>query len=250
MAQYKQWQIQIFNKRTNAYVNDDAGKAFVLTPATAVPVTLLADQQGTSLTQPITSSGGNFVFYTAKSVTAIDFTYQMASGHSGFAESIASSVHRLDVYPEQQFYTLVVPIHTAVADTTVQDSGFDLLQSMVMRDAAVRIVSVGTNVTDATLDVGITATTNLFLAAIPEVAVGYNHPADDAQAGFIDSALVYYGAGLMDVTDGTNTTNEGFVLRKSFHQLTAENIVWQHNVTTGAITRGYILLDYSIIPTV
>jgi len=155
MSQYREWAIQIWNKRTGAFVNDSAAKAVVLNSAQTLvtssdPVTLKADQQGTALTQPVTLSSGNLVFYTAKTVTAVDVSVLMADGSAIYAKGINSSVHRLDIYPEQRFQVFTFPM-LFLAGGTVVDTGFDIPIGMLITDVAVQVLAVDAG---ETVDIG------------------------------------------------------------------------------------------------
>src|SRR5678816_198665 len=115
MSQYKQWDIQVFNKRTNAPLDDSAGVGIVMNSAQTLVtrstlVTLYSDQNGTSQSQPVTLSNGRLTFYTAKTITTVDISIAMADGQAIYATGVTSSVHRLDVYPEQREQVLVFPM--------------------------------------------------------------------------------------------------------------------------------------------
>ena len=253
MSQYKQWDIQLFNKRTNQYINDSSGQYFVMTNGAPTLITLKADQQGTALSQPATLSSGRLTFYTAKTVTSLDVTVQLLDsnglpGRSVFAQGISSSVHRLDVYPEDgNSQVLVIPMYSDIGGTTVQNSGFDLLGNMVVRDISVKITSLGAdaNTTDATLDVGLSGSTDLLLAAMPEIATGFTVPIG---ANTDSVEFVFFGTGLAQIELGTSTADNGTLIRKMYNQATTTDIVFQHNVTTGSSVLGYILIDYTVIP--
>jgi hypothetical protein len=155
MSQYKQWNIQIFNKRTNAVVDDSTGKAVVMNSAqtlaaSATLVSVVADQNGSALSQPITLSSGLLTFFTAKTVTAVDVSILTSDGFAIYAKGISANVHRLDVYPEQRLQVFTFPM-IFIAGGTVQDTGFDMPVGMLITDVAVQVV-----VLDAgeTVDIG------------------------------------------------------------------------------------------------
>lgn len=153
MSQYKEWQIQVFNKRTNAPVDDSTGVGIVMAGGTTGRsdlVTLKADQQGTSQTQPVTLSSGRLSFFTAKTVTAVDVTIMLASGYSIYARGLSSSVHRLDVYPEVRDQLLVFPILFNSGGTVV-DTGIDFPAGCLISDAYVDVLVVDAG---ETVDIG------------------------------------------------------------------------------------------------
>jgi len=144
MSQYKQWNIQIFNKRTNAVVDDSTGKAVVMNSAQTLVtastlVSVVADQNGSALSQPITLSSGLLTFFTAKTVTAVDVSILTSDGYAIYAKGISANVHRLDVYPEQRLQVFTYPL-IFIAGGTVQDSGFDMPARTLITDVAVQVL--------------------------------------------------------------------------------------------------------------
>lgn len=155
MSQYKEWQIQVFNKRTNAPVDDSTGKAVVMNSAQTLAgsstlVTVVSDQNGTALSQPITLSSGRLSFFTAKSVTAVDVSILTAEGNAIYAKALSSSVHRLDIYPENRVQIFTFPM-LFLAGGTVVDTGFDIPVGMLITDVAVQVLVVDAT---ETVDIG------------------------------------------------------------------------------------------------
>ena len=207
MSQYKQWDIQVFNKRTNTYHNDSAGKAVVMNSAQTLVtastlVTTVADQQGTAQTQPITLSAGRLTFYTAKTVTTVDISILLANGHAIYARGLTSSVHRLDIYPEKREQMFVYPLLFLAAGTAV-DTGFDLPIGCLIRDAIVRVLAVDSG---ETVDLG-------FINAVESGDEdGLRALVSVASLGFVqDTAVITGGANI----DYTPVTTYGVLLRTS-----------------------------------
>lgn len=152
MAQYKQWDVQLVDARSKRAISV-AATAVVLTAGTSDLPTLVSDQQGTALTQPIALSNGQLTFYTAKATTSVDISILTAAGDAIYATAVPNSVHRFDVYPENRHQIFAFPM-IFIAGGTVQDTGFDLPVNLLVRDVAVRVLAVDAT---ETVDIGILA---------------------------------------------------------------------------------------------
>lgn len=153
MANYKQWQIQVFNKRKTSFIDDSTGVAIVMAGGTTTRsdvVSLVSGQGGAALAQPVVLDHGNLVFYTAKTVTSVDITIMLASGYSIYARGVTSSVHRLDVYPEIRDQLLVFPIKFLASSAAV-DTGIDFPAGCLISDA---YIWIGVAESADTVDIG------------------------------------------------------------------------------------------------
>lgn len=253
MSQYKQWDIQIFNKRTNAAIDDSTGVAIVMAGGTTGRsdlVTLKADQQGTALSQPVTLSSGRLTFYTAKTVTSVDITVALASGYAIYARGLSSSVHRLDVYPEDRNQLLVFPM-LFNAGGTVVDTGIDLPVGCLIKDA---YVWVGVVDATETVDIGFINAVeggdeNGLVAAASVANLGYveNAPAVSNGANIDSVGATTYGVLLASAITGSDAvaTNGGFVRKNYLTDGTIKSVCY--TPSSSDTFKGLGFIEYKLV---
>ena len=247
MSQFKEWDLQVFDTRRKSYVNDSTGVGVVMVTGTPALVTVKADQQGTSLTQPITLNSGRLRFFTAKTVTSVDISILTSTGQAIFASAVDSSVHRLDVNPEERHQLLVLPA-IFNAGGTVTDTGFDLPANLLITDAFVRVTTVDAT---ETVDVGLLAgeaggDENGFLSLVSVANAGFVHTGgavnNGATSDFFDA--VTYGVLLASFINGSDAaaTSGGVVRRSHLTDGIAKSITY---TPSGSDTfAGYIYLSF------
>lgn len=247
MSQYKQWDIQVFDERRHTYVNDSTGVGVVMNAGLSTLVTLVADQQGTALSQPVALNAGRLTFYTAKSVTSVDVSILTAQGQAIYARSLSSSVHRLDLDPEDRDQLLVIPFKATNAVQVV--TGFKLPADCLIDDTYIRVLVVDSA---KTLDVGFVNAVeggdeNGLLAATLLTNLGFVEPAPSISNGSnIDfTGATTYGALLGSAITGSDAvaTNGGFQKHKYKTDGTIKSLVY--TPSSGASTcAGLIYISY------
>jgi hypothetical protein len=233
-SNYLEYQVNLKDFRLNRPIADSTGKFTVLTAGTSTIATAFSDGVGTALTLPGTLNNGVARFFLDASIATFDFIVLTAQGHFAYMRGLTQSNQNIQIDPERVTYRMHLPFTTSLSGV-VYNTGFSLSQSMMVKDAKVRV-----NVADATslVDVGTSTAglTGLVLGAICTVT-GYrllNESISGAES--LGSALA--------------VTATNFAVRK-YHvpanATTALPILFQNSTASGgtaAPAQGFIILEY------
>ena len=236
-SNYQEWRIQLINNRKNKPIDDDSGVYNVLSADDPSEVTLYADGQGTSATNPGTMTDGVMNFWTSSSQTSVDITVLTSNGHSFFLEDVSVSDARILVNTEKMENTLVIPYQVVGASEAIVDTGFDILANMLIKDVFVHITTLGTG---AVLDIGTSTDSDGFADGVSVGTTGY-------PVTLLDEALVstssLIGALLAAIT-GTNVRK----LHQRANATSGANIVYTNTTSSSTAGEGYIYVTYLRIP--
>ena len=259
-SNYTEWQLQCMNTRTAMPIDDDSGVCNVLTDGSPAEITIYSNDQGTSLSNPLTMTNGVIRFYTTNSVTSVDLSIAMSGGQSLFVNGVTPSQHRIDVNPElYSEQTMVVPFSYSGASETQVDSGFDLPGNAMVKDAYIYVTTVGTGMI---MDIGNSGDTDGYLDAVPATTTGYifgyptftnatgNQAYVATDTNLKGDLISYEGAGLVTATA---VGNKGlFGLKKFLVSASAsdESIVYTNITSSSTAGAGYIFIvyDMAIVP--
>lgn len=258
-SNYQEWYLQLFNRRTGTWINDDTGLYTVLTTASPVPQTCYSDGSGTSLTLPATMTDGVIRFFLDASVTAVDITVLSASGQAYFLEGLSNSQHRVDVDPEKQEYMLVLPFSGNTACNSPAATGFSLLAGMRIKEAYAHVT---TATTATSFNFGVSGTPSGFFTLVQSSTTGFkavevNTTANGtltAGSSVIVSSVQQRGTLLCDFGVGLNTATaggeKGFFAKRVYLATATTGLVYTIMETNSAGTgSGYIYLQYDLMPT-
>ena len=258
-SNYVEWYLQLFNRRTGTWIDDDTGLYTVLTQASPVVLTAYKDAQGTALTLPGTMTDGIIRFFLDSATTAVDVTVLSANGQAYFLENVKVSQHRVDVDPEKQSYQLVLPWNGNTACNVSAATGFNLLNGMRVKDVFLHV----TTITTATaMHVGVPGTPSGFLVLAPTSVTGYkqgdvNMTATGtvvAGASVFVSTVQTRGTLITDWAAGLTTASvgaaKGFFAKKAYLSTATTAIVYTIMETnSGGTGSGYIYLEFDTVPT-
>lgn len=212
---FKEFYVQLINKRTGSVINDDSGVYNVLAAGSPVEATIYSDDKGTSGSNPGTMTDGIVQFWTASSVSSVDISIYTANGEALFLQGVTADQHRAEVDVDKMEQTLVIPF--LANDNSELDTGFTLNGNVLIEDVMLKVVTVDAG---ETIDVGLDGTTT-------------NDP-----NGLITAALVS-AAGYIELNPQiTGGTNIDFVGTNFVGELLATSIVGADAVATvGGQTR-------------
>ena len=266
-SNYKEFDLQLFNKFTGLAVDDDAGIVNVLVAGDPSEVTLYSDDSGTSLGNPLTMTNGIIRFFVDSATSTVDLSILTASGRSYFLEGVSISTHRVDVDPDRDHYTLVIGFDMiATADGVVIPTGFQLINGMRVRDVYVHktqaLEGLGAGLL---LDVGVSGDADGFIDGITASATGWYmndvvltlNTTDCANLTGAVATAQLRGVLLKTHSGGTLTATafaaKGFFANKPYMTTlatTTNNIVYSPNGTSSSATgEGYIYIEYELCPT-
>lgn len=238
-SNYKEWYIQLIDGRKNIPIDDDSGVFNVLTAGDPAELTIYADGQGTSASNPGTMTNGVIQFWTASSVTSLDLSVLTANGHAFFLQSVANSDHTIIVWPDTfGQYNLIIPYSYSGASETIVDTGFDLGAKMMVRECFLHTHTLGTGMV---LDVGTSTDSDGFLDGVTVDATGYLAAAVFEEA---PGSAHQIGA-LLASTTGKNVRK----LHIRANATSGANIVYINTTSSSTAGRGYIILQYTRMPT-
>ncbi len=233
-SNFLEYQVNLLDARLNRPIADSTGLFTVLTAGSSTKATCFSDANGTSLTLPGTLNNGVARFFVDASVTSVDVIVLSATGQARFLRGITQSNQNVRIDSEQINQRLYLPFTTSLSGV-VYPTGFSLSQSMLVKDAKLRV-----NVADATcvVDVGNSTGPANFLLGCSVATTGYRGSMDESI-----SAVAILGSAL--AVTGTNTA-----VRKYFipaNATTALPIVFQNATASGgtaAPAQGFIILEY------
>lgn len=169
---FKEYHMQLINKRTGSVIDDDSGVYNVLAAGSPVEATIYSDDKGTSASNPATMTNGTLLFYTASSVTSVDISIYTANGEAVFLQGVTSNQQRVEIDVDKMEQTLVIPF--LANDNSELDTGFTLNGNVLIEDVMLKVVTVDAG---ETIDVGTDGTTtndpNGLIAAALVSAAGY-----------------------------------------------------------------------------
>lgn len=255
-ANYTEWFLQLFDTRTKKPIDDDTGLANVLTGDDPSELTIYADDKGTSEDNPLTITNGIIRFFTASSVTSCDISVLTAAGQAFFLQTVTPSMHRVDVNTERSEYLLILPYSMNTGCDAINDTGFDVLANMKVKDVYLHSTTASTA---NGLTIGVSGTTGGFLATVSTTATGWKlhgtpiYTNATASANYISGTqirgtlLSEWSAGLATASAGGA---KGYWSRKSYLPSAATSIIYLVVATnSGGTGEGYIYINYEIVPT-
>ena len=256
-SNYREFYLQLYNRRTGVAIDDDSGLFTVLTAGSPVILTAYSDKNGTSLTLPGTMTNGVIRFFLDSATTSCDVTVLTSTGRSYFLEGVTPSQQRVDVNPEAPEYQLVVPWHGNTACNAVADTGFDLLAGMRIKDVFVHCT---TNMTASAIDIGLSGDTDCFLDNVIVSVTGFRTGdvvliSTETSSVNIVALTQIRGVNLVDATVGFSATatrggSKGLFAKKAYTVTATTSLVYVIVATnSGATGSGYIYAEYDLIQT-
>lgn len=252
-VKYNEYTLQLMNARTGNPIDDDTGVCNVLTAGSPVEITIFSDDNGTSLSNPLTYTDGWITFFTAVTTTSVDLSIYTANGDAFFLQSVTpADQHRVVVDVDKMEQTLVIPFAASTAET---DTGFTLVGNVRVMDCRINIITADSG---QTMDVGVDGSTNdaadALINDVSMTSTGYVELNPAHTAG---SSADYYGATTVGTllanahtgSDSSVTTLGGFV-PITFMVLSTEtdcNITYTGNGGTDTAA-GYIVLSLMKMP--
>lgn len=233
-SNYLEFQINVLDARLNRPIADSTGKYTVLTAGSSTAATCYSDAQGTALTLPATLNNGVARFFVDSSVASVDFIVLTATGQARYMRGMTQSNQNVRIDPEQIPQRLYLPFTTSLSGV-VYPTGFSLSQSMLVKDAKLRI-----NTVDATavVDVGVSTGAAKFLLGCTVATTGYRGSLDESI-----SAVAILGSAL--ALTATNANVRKYYI--SPDATTGLPIVFQNATASGgtaAPAQGFIILEY------
>lgn len=253
-SNYVEYYLQLYNRRTGAPIDDDSGLFSILTASSPVVLTAYSDAQGTSLTQPATMTNGVIRFFLDSATTSCDVTVLTSTGRAYFLEGVAVSQHRVDVDPEKTEYQFVAPWNGGTACNAVADTGYDLLNGMIVQDVYVHVT---TNTTATAIDVGISGSTAGFFSKAVSSATGFKFAnvvviSSETACVSIVASTQKRGLLLVDFSTGFSATatvggSRGWFAKKPYVVTASTSLVYIVDETNSAGTgSGYIYVQYDL----
>jgi len=246
----QEYYLQLWNARTDLFINDDTGRFIVCTVDTAQRPVIFSDRFASStITNSIgTLTDGVVQFYIDAGTTSVDLFIMTAEGQYYMIEDLTPSQHRLDVNPEVRDYTAVIPFNGEAADGVEFDSEINFPVGAVIMDCEVRVITLTAS---ELLDVGLETTDpNGFLAAHSLAAAGLATSKGVTNGGanidFVDAITrgALLSPGLIQGTDVVAV--DGAVVHNHYLVATAAHLTYEQ---TNSITAdGYILVKYYLTP--
>ena len=237
-----EWHFYLYERHASGVdspISDSTGVINILTENDPSEVTIYSDLNGTSASNPLTFTNGRVRFYTATSVTAVDITGLTAKGHAFFYESITPSTHRIVIDPTRMVQKMVIPYQVVGASEAIVDTGFDILDNMLITDIELHVTTVGTG---ATLDIGTSTDSDGFADGVSAATTGW--PATLMEEALVSTSSLL-GALLANIT-GTNVRKK----HKRANATSGANIVYTNTTSSSTAGEGYIYLTYTRVPTV
>lgn len=237
-SNFTEWYVQLIDGRKDKTIDDDSGVYNVLTDGDPAEITIYADGNGTSGSNPGTMTNGVIQFWTASTTTTVDITVLTSTGHAFFLESLAPSDHRIVVWPETfGMYHLILPYTYSGASETVVDSGFDQLANMLVKDVWVHVTTAGTGFA---MDIGTSTDTDGFADGVLVTTTGW--PTTLLEEALVSTSSLI-GAYL---TVATGPYVRKLHLREN--ATSAANITYINTTSSSTAGAGYIYVHYMRVP--
>ena len=239
---FTEWSFYLYERHASGVdspISDSTGVINVLVAGDPSEVSIYSDMNGTAASNPMTFTNGRVRFFTATTVTSIDISGLTAKGHAFFYQSITPSVHRIVIDPTRMFHKLVIPYQVVGASEAVVDSGFDILDNMLITDIELHVTTVGTG---AALDIGTSTDSDGFADGVSAATTGY--PATILEEALVSTSGLF-GA-LLAMATGTNVRKK----HRRANATSGANIVYLNTTSSSTAGEGYIYLTYNRIPTV
>lgn len=237
-----EWRLQLLERHGSGVdtpIDDDSGVVNILTAGDPSEVTCYSDVNGTSASNPMTFKNGWVRFWTAPSVTSIDISGVTANGHAFFYKSFTPSMQRIMIDPTRMVHRMVIPYQVVGASEAVVDTGFDILDNMLITDIEIHVTTLGTG---AQLDVGTSTSPAGFADNVSVAATGY--PATVLEEALVSTSSLF--GSLLANTTGTNVRKK----HRRANATSGANIVYSNTTSSSTAGEGYIYLTYTRIPTV
>lgn len=237
-----EWHFYLYERHASGVetpINDSTGVINILTENDPSEATIYSDLNGTSASNPMTFTNGRVRFYTATSVTALDITGLTAKGHAFFYESVTPSVHRIVIDPTRMVQKMVIPYQVVGASEAIVDTGFDILDNMLITDIELHVTTVGTG---AALDIGTSTDSDGFADGVSAATTGF--PTTLMEEALVSTSSLI-GA-LLTVATGPYVRKK----HKRANATSGANIVYTNTTSSSTAGEGYIYLTYTRVPTV
>lgn len=269
-SNFREWYLQLYNKRLDRPIDDDSGSYQVYQAATPTRQTIY-NAAGTQLTQEVvgtsfvsrTMTNGVIRFFTNVTCSSVDISILTAAGRSYFLKALTPSNHRVDVDPEMATFTLVAALNDRASCTTVRPIGFQLKKGMLIRDVLVKVTTAfaGAAAASNRYSVGRSGSALCFLNNLTLSAVGFKQ-ADPTVSTTGVVVASRYGSALAQF-HASSTGGVDFYVRKNYLAATAvasNNLVVKrqtaatltHSFTNTGVSGGgkaYIYYIYNLLPT-
>jgi len=236
-SNFAEWDIQLVSQRTMKPIDDDSGVYNVLQANDPSEITLYSDGNGTSASNPGTMTDGRFTFWADSATTSVDISVLTSTGHAFFLEDVSQSDHHIEVNTEKMENTLIIPFQVVGASEAVVDTGFDILDNMLMKDCWIHITTLGTG---AVLNIGSSTTNGGFASGVSVAATGW-------PVTLIDEALVS-GSSLIGTFLALGTGTNVRKLHKRANATSGANIIYINTTSSSTAGEGYIYLTYLRLP--
>lgn len=249
----QEYYVQLWDMRTELFVNDDTGRFTVMTINTATRPTIFSDRFGSStITNSIgTITDGVIQFYIADSVASVDLTVTTALGQSIFIRGLTPSQHRIDIDQEKREQVMILPYNGEAAAGTDFNQLHVLPIGALVHEAQVVVI---TATASETLDIGLLVTDpNGFIDQAVLDAVGVVESGPVYTTGIIETflgtldvrgALLRGGVSLVGVNIAGDVGSD--TGRKDFYVATARAVTTTQRVTITA--DGYAVIKYTLLP--
>lgn len=237
-----EWHFYLYERHASGVetpIADSTGVINILTENDPSEATIYSDLNGTSASNPMTFTNGRVRFYTATSVTALDITGLTAKGHAFFYESVTPSVHRIVIDPTRMIQKMVIPYQVVGASEAIVDTGFDILDNMLITDIELHVTTVGTG---AALDIGTSTDSDGFADGVSAATTGF--PTTLMEEALVSTSSLI-GA-LLTVATGPYVRKK----HKRANATSGANIVYTNTTSSSTAGEGYIYLTYTRVPTV
>lgn len=233
-ANVNEYYLQLIDGRTGRPIDDDSGKAFVITPGGGSKATVFSDENATAATQPLTFTNGIIRFFTASSVAAVDLTGISSKGYGFFIENLTPSQHRYVIWPEADETALILPYElNATVTGGVVDTGVDLPDNVLVKDVYIDALVAATG---GVLNVGVSSGATGFLIAVSVSTTGMK--AVDEFTSAIWGALI-------------TTTASGYGAKVKFRRANATSgarLVYQNTTSSSTAGSGFIYMKLDRVP--
>jgi len=263
----REWYIKLINSRTKQWLNTTINYQVYnnnlptrpsiygvdgATDTTEVQVTL-----GIFISE--TNTDGTMHFFTNRSVSALDLSVQTIGGRSYFLKNVNSSMHRLDVDPEQGQFTLTVAINDRLSVTTSRALGFQLKLGMILKDVLVDVKTafLGAVAASATYNFGISGDTIGFYNGLRMSTTGIKHGYEASALSISTSGMILttkWGTLLAHIDAGAVASINSTFTRLDYVVPADTNLVYaaegaRAGTVTGDNGAGYVHYIYQLFPT-
>ena len=241
----REYYLQLVNTRTKRPIADDTGSYQVYSAGSPARPSIF-NAAGTQLTQEVVGTsyksqsmaGGVIRFFTTMGVTSCDVSVLTAGGRAYFLKGVTTSLHRIDVDPDQTEFTLVAAINDKASNTTIRPIGFQLRRGMAIKDVYVKVVTAfaGAATGNNKFLFGRSGAASGFAKLLNISSVGFKQATAISSTGTIVAGQII-GSDLRTMKTG-NATNFGWLVPKKYWWLQAlQTTTWSSSVTPHLLLR-------------